>query len=109
VLDARSPVFGSSFAWGNLPCLGWPVPSTTEPAPVSAAGSRPILVVGTTRDPATPYEWSRTVAGTLERGRLLTYVGDGHTAYRRGNGCIDEAVDRYLLDGVLPAEGTRCG
>jgi pimeloyl-ACP methyl ester carboxylesterase len=108
-LDARSPVFGSFIAWGNLPCLGWPVPSTTEPAPASAAGARPILVVGTTRDPATPYEWSRTVAGTLERGRLLTYVGDGHTAYRRGNGCIDEAVDRYLLEGALPAEGTRCG
>ena len=41
-------------------------------------------------------------------GRLLTYVGDGHTAYRRGSGCIDRAVDRYLLEGALPAAGTRC-
>ena len=107
-LDARSPVFGAFIAWGNLPCLGWPVPSTTEPAPATETGPRPILVVGTTRDPATPYEWSRTVAGTLDSGRLLTYVGDGHTAYRRGNGCIDRAVDRYLLEGALPAKGTRC-
>jgi len=107
-LDARSPVFGAFIAWGNLPCLGWPVPATTEPGPATAEGSRPILVVGTTRDPATPYEWSRTVAGTLDSGRLLTYVGDGHTAYRRGNGCIDRAVDAYLLRGELPAEGTRC-
>ena len=107
-LDARSPVFGAFIAWGNLPCLGWPVPAATEPAPATAEGSRPILVVGTTRDPATPYEWARTVAGTLASGRLLTYVGDGHTAYRRGNGCIDRAVDTYLLRGQLPPEGTRC-
>jgi len=107
-LDARSPVFGAFIAWGNLPCLGWPVAATTEAAPATAEGSRPILVVGTTRDPATPYEWSKTVASTLDAGRLLTYVGDGHTAYRRGNDCVDRAVDAYLLHGELPAEGTRC-
>ena len=84
------------------------MPATTEAAPATAEGSRPILVVGTTRDPATPYEWSKTVAGTLDAGRLLTYVGDGHTAYRRGNDCVDRAVDAYLLHGELPAEGTRC-
>ena len=108
-LDSRSPVFGAFIAWGNLPCLGWPVPATTEPAPATAEGSRPILVVGTTRDPATPYEWAQTVAGTLDSGRLLTYEGDGHTAYRRGDDCIDRAVDAYLLRGELPPEGTRCG
>ena len=85
------------------------MPATTEPAPATAEGSRPILVVGTTRDPATPYEWAQTVAGTLDSGRLLTYEGDGHTAYRRGDDCIDRAVDAYLLRGELPPEGTRCG
>jgi hypothetical protein len=39
---------------------------------------------------------------------LLTYVGDGHTAYEQGSKCIDRAVDAYLIDGTLPAEGTRC-
>lgn len=106
--DQVSPVFGSFIAWGNLACVGWPFPGKDEPAPVTAAGAGPILVVGTTRDPATPYEWARTVARTLESGRLLTYVGDGHTAYRRGSPCIDRAVDRYLLEGKLPATGTRC-
>jgi hypothetical protein len=107
-LDARSPVFGSFIAWGNLPCLGWPVPAHGESGPVTATGARPILVVGTTRDPATPYEWAQKVARSLDSGRLLTYIGDGHTAYRRGSGCIDRAVDRYLLEGRLPAVGTRC-
>jgi pimeloyl-ACP methyl ester carboxylesterase len=107
-LDARSPVFGSFIGWGDLPCLGWPVPSHDDAGPATAPGSRPILVVGTTRDPATPYEWAKTVAGTLDSGRLLTYVGDGHTAYRRGSACVDRAVDRYLLEGRLPAAGTHC-
>lgn len=104
----KSPVFGAYVAWGSVACASWPVPAQGEPHVVRAAGSRPILVVGTTRDPATPYAWSVAVARSLEAGRLLTYVGDGHTAYNRGSGCIDEAVDRYLLSGRLPPEGTRC-
>jgi pimeloyl-ACP methyl ester carboxylesterase len=107
-LDAVSPVFGSFIGWGNLPCLDWPVPADPAVAPMLAAGAAPILVVGTTRDPATPYEWASDVAEELDSGRLLTYDGDGHTAYRRGSSCIDQAVDRYLLEGRLPPEGTRC-
>ena len=63
----------------------------------------------TTRDPATPYAWSEALADQLESGVLLTYVGDGHTAYSRGNRCIDSAVDGYLLRGVVPSDGKRCG
>lgn len=107
-LAASSPVFGAYIAWGGLPCATWPVPAQGSPHPVAAAGAAPILVVGTTRDPATPYAASVAVAGQLESGRLLTYVGDGHTAYRRGSACIDQTVDRYLLDGQLPPAGTRC-
>lgn len=103
-----SPVFGPFIAWSGLPCATWPVPPVGTPHPVVAAGARPILVVGTTRDPATPYRWSVSTARSLESGRLLTYVGDGHTAYRRGSACVDRAVDRYLLTGELPARGTRC-
>jgi pimeloyl-ACP methyl ester carboxylesterase len=103
-----SPVFGAFIAWGSLPCSTWPVPPQNEPHPVAAEGAQPILVVGTTRDPATPYEWATSFARQLESGRLLTFVGDGHTAYRRGSSCIDDAVDRYLLEGRLPAQGTRC-
>lgn len=106
--EAVSPVFGAYIAWGGLPCATWPVPAQGTPHAVRAEGARPILVVGTTRDPATPYAWARSTARALESGRLLTYVGDGHTAYRKGSGCVDRAVDRYLLEGRLPARGTRC-
>lgn len=105
---AVSPVFGPFIVWSNLPCATWPAPPEGAPGPVRAAGSAPILVVGTTRDPATPYESAVALAGQLQAGRLLTYVGDGHTAYRRGSACIDRAVDAYLLAGTVPAEGTRC-
>jgi pimeloyl-ACP methyl ester carboxylesterase len=106
--ESASPVFGAFIAWGGLPCASWPVPAQGAPHPVRAESAGPILLVGTTRDPATPYAWARSSARALESGRLLTMVGDGHTAYRKGSGCIDRAVDRYLLDGRLPARGTRC-
>lgn len=106
--EAASPVFGPFIAWGSLPCATWPVPAQGAPHAVRAEGARPILLVGTTRDPATPYAWARSTARALESGRLLTMVGDGHTAYRKGSACIDRAVDSYLLDGALPARGTRC-
>lgn len=107
-LAAVAPRFGAYVAWSSLPCGFWPVPPQGRPHPVRAAGAAPILVVGTTRDPATPYVFSKNLAAELESGRLLTYVGDGHTAYRHGSGCIDGAVDRYLTEGSLPEQGARC-
>jgi pimeloyl-ACP methyl ester carboxylesterase len=103
-----SPIFGPYIEWSNLPCSTWPVPPEGTPAPVTAAGARPILVVGTTNDPATPYESAKGLARELDSGRLLTYVGNGHTAYRLGSNCIDGAVDAYFLHGSLPRVGTRC-
>ena len=103
-----SPVFGSSLAWGDLACAYWPVRATGHPHTITAAGAEPILVVGTIRDPATPYAWAQALASQLSSATLLTYDGDGHTAYRRGSTCIDSAVDAYLLRGVSPASGLRC-
>ena len=103
-----APLFGAYIVWSALPCSSWPAPAQGEPTPVTAAGSQPILVVGTTRDPATPYEWAESLADELDAGHLLTYVGDGHTAYRRGSRCVDDVVDAYLLEGTTPAAGTRC-
>ncbi len=103
-----SPIFGDYIAWSSLPCHYWPVPPEMTPHAVHAAGAAPILVVGTTRDPATPYAWAVSLAKELDSGVLLTYVGDGHTAYRRGSACIDNAVDAYLLTGKPPTNGTRC-
>jgi pimeloyl-ACP methyl ester carboxylesterase len=107
-LEKSAPIFGAYLAWSSLPCGFWPVPATGQPHAVRAEGAAPILVVGTTRDPATPYAWAVSLAKQLASGRLLTYVGDGHTAYHHGNRCIDQAVDRFFLEGKPPADGTRC-
>ncbi len=59
-------------------------------------------------DPATPYVWATSLASQLRSGHLLTFEGDGHTAYGRGSSCIDDAVDGYLVNAKLPPDGTRC-
>jgi pimeloyl-ACP methyl ester carboxylesterase len=105
--EAASPLFGPYLGWSGLVCTQWPAPAT-NPAPVSAEGAAPILVVGTTGDLATPYEWAEALAGQLESGVLLTYEGNGHTAYRKGSDCIDDTVDAYLIDGTVPDDGLRC-
>ncbi len=65
-----------------------------------ATGAAPILVLGTIDDPATPYEWSEALASQLDSGRLLTWEGTVHTAYRQGSTCVDEKVEDYLLTGA---------
>lgn len=107
--EAASPIFGAFLGWGGLACADWPVsPASETLAPLSAAGADPILVVGTTGDPATPYEWAESLAAQLESGVLLTFEGTGHTAYLNGSDCIDEAVDAYLIEGTAPDDGLRC-
>ncbi|MGI5436872.1 alpha/beta hydrolase [Streptomyces shenzhenensis] len=103
-----SPVFGKGLAWASLNCAYWPVRATGEPHRIEAEGADPIVVVGTTRDPATPYPWAEALARQLSSARLLTYVGDGHTAYGRGSACIDSAINAFLLDGTPPDDGKRC-
>jgi pimeloyl-ACP methyl ester carboxylesterase len=70
--------------------------------------AEPILVVGTTFDPATPYRGSELLVEQLENARLLTMNGDGHTAYGGNSPCIDALVDAYLEDGALPPAGSEC-
>ncbi|HET7530841.1 MAG TPA: alpha/beta hydrolase [Mycobacteriales bacterium] len=104
-----SPHFGAAIAYGSLPCAFWRVPAVEQAHAVSAPGAPPIVVIGTTRDPATPYVWAKALARQLSSGVLVTYDGDGHTAYQRGNACISNAVNRYLTDRVVPRNGLRCG
>lgn len=104
----ESPTWGAFLAWSNLPYHYWTAPATLAPATVVAAGAAPILVVGTTYDPATPYAWSEALASQLDSATLLTREGDGHTGYRMGSSCVDQAVDAYLLEGTVPADGTVC-
>jgi pimeloyl-ACP methyl ester carboxylesterase len=104
----QAPIWGRMLAWGALPCAYWLDQPTDAPEAISAPGSGPILVVGTTRDPATPYEGAQALAQELSDGHLLTYDGDGHTAYREGSSCVDKTVDAYLLKGAVPPDGKSC-
>jgi hypothetical protein len=65
-------------------------------------------VIGTTSDPATPYQWAVSLADQLQSGVLITRVGEGHTGYNKGNTCVDDAVVAYLVDGVVPDADIRC-
>ncbi|GAA2319536.1 alpha/beta hydrolase [Streptomyces kunmingensis] len=107
---AASSLFGDYLAWGMLGCTGWAVDGAADHPDVGATGSAPILVVGNTGDPATPFEGARKMAGALGDGVgvELTYKGQGHGAYDSGNACVHSAVDGYLLDGTVPKEGTVC-
>jgi len=106
-----APTWGPFLAWGSLVCGQWPVKAAEGgggPHTVSAAGSGPIVVVGTTRDPATPYEWSVRLRKQLSNASLLTFDGDGHTAYARSNKCVDGAINDYYTDGKVPQDGKKC-
>ncbi|MEU0368863.1 alpha/beta hydrolase [Streptomyces sp. NPDC006283] len=103
-----SPQFGDLLVKLLMMCTHWPVPATQPSHPITAPGAAPMLVVGTTRDPATPYSWAKALARQLDSGHLLTYDGDGHTAYLRDSTCINTAVDQYLIHGRLPATGKVC-
>ncbi|MGI5493346.1 alpha/beta hydrolase [Microtetraspora malaysiensis] len=103
-----APHFGNFVMWGSLPCAYWPVAPKGTDKKLTAAGAPPIVVVGTSRDPATPYEWAEGLASQLSSGVLLGYDGDGHTAYGTGSTCVDKAVDDYLISLKPPKQGTMC-
>jgi len=102
-----APLFGAPIMWGSLPCAFWPVRPALQ-VPIRAAGAPPILVVGTLRDPATPYRWAQALAGDLSSGVLLGWNGDGHTAYGEGSACVDTIVNDYLIDLSVPHSGMVC-
>lgn len=104
----KAPDFGAAIEYGSLPCAFWKVPPVEQVHPVHAPGAPPILVIGTTRDPATPYVWAQALAKQLSSGVLLTHDGDGHTAYLDRDPCVDAAVKTYVEDLQPPKAGTTC-
>jgi pimeloyl-ACP methyl ester carboxylesterase len=102
----KYPMFGSTLALGLLSCQQWAVPRQPVPA-VRAAGAPPLLVIGTVNDPATPYASAQVLARTLASGRLLTWRGEGHTAYPK-TPCVTAAVNTYLISVKPPAAGASC-
>lgn len=107
-IRADSPRFGQAFLREFLPCAYWPVPPKPKGTFAGKPTVNPVLVVGTTNDPSTPYAWSERLTDAIPGAVLLTRDGDGHTAYLGGNSCVDAAVNTYLLDGTPPPAGTVC-
>lgn len=104
--QGQAPFFGYYLGpWYT--CADWPVPATPIP-PISGRGAGPILVVGATGDPATPYEWAQASAKALQSAVLVTYDGEGHGSYGGRSACVDKVVRAYLVRGSVPAAGVRC-
>ncbi len=106
--EKASPTFGAIFAAGLPTCGKWPVDGPRDRGPLRAKGSQPIMVIGTTRDPATPLEWAKALASQLDNAVLVVRDGDGHTGYNAGNACVDKAVESYLVSGQVPKSEVDC-
>ena len=105
-----APLNGASRAWSTAPCATWPTRQPELPARLTAAGSGPILVIGTRHDPATPVQWARSLADMLANAGYLEWKGDGHLAYdgERGGPCVARAVEELLLQGQPPPRVAYC-
>lgn len=112
-IDAAAPTLGKymtydDFAILDTACTHWPVPRVAPPTVYDAVGAAPILVIGTSNDPVTPYAWAQALASQLSSGVLISHTGEGHTAYNQGNACVDDAVDHYFTKGTVPAADPMC-
>lgn len=104
-----SPTFGRYWQYGGLSCHGWPYPVKQLPADYSAKGAPTMLVIGTTNDPATPYSQAKNFAeNVLADAFLLTFKGEGHTAYEADNRCVADVVDDFLIEGKLVGKAKTC-
>ncbi len=112
-IDAAAPILGKYFAFDDYAvlrtaCTNWPVAPVAMPTVYDAKGAAPILVIGTTNDPATPLAWAQSLAHQLSSGVLITHKGEGHTAYNQGNACVDSTVDDYFVKGTVPSVDPMC-
>lgn len=107
LIDA-APLFGRYFQNPQVSCSGWVEPRAVPTLDYSLELGNPILVLGTTGDPATPYQQAVALAELMSGATLITYQGDGHTVYAGISDCVDELVDAYLIDGEIPAGDSVC-
>jgi hypothetical protein len=106
--DAAHGYFGRIWTWVTSVCAEWPGADTGRfTGPWTSATSKPVLVIGNLYDPATPYHGALKVRSLLPNSALLTVHAWGHTSLGFSS-CADEALTRYLVDGVTPAPGTVC-
>ena len=108
-----APIFGPYVAYSGITCnmLNQKLNRTQQSTDTNTAQIKlasPILIIGTTADPATPYAWAKTLNHLITNSRLITLKGEGHTGYGRGSACTDDAVDTYLTTGKAPAKNLIC-
>jgi pimeloyl-ACP methyl ester carboxylesterase len=113
VLQQKAPTIGDYFGYDDTfvldaLCSNWPYPVADLPTEFDAAGAAPIIVIGTSNDPATPYANAVSLSTQLSSGVLISYEGEGHTIYAQGVPCVDNAVDAYFIDGTVPASDPMC-
>lgn len=109
-----SPVFGPYVAYSGITCnffnkaIGRTQINTDQYSAQIRNTATPVLIIGTTHDPATPYAWAKGLHRYILGSYLVTLKAEGHTGYGRGSACTDDAVDLYLLTGKTPAKNLVC-
>ena len=103
-----APIFGPYLNYAGLPCKYWKSKPQLPPMPLKNIKTTPILVIGVTNDPATPYKWAQDLTKVFTNAKLLTLNGDGHTGHNQGNNCVDSVVDSYFLTGKIAPEPLIC-
>jgi pimeloyl-ACP methyl ester carboxylesterase len=98
--EEQAPLFGPYLAYGGLACKYFSQPQEVIISPIKT--TNPIIVIGTTGDPATPYEWAQGLSKLLTNSVLVSLTGEGHTGQGQGNACIDDQVDDYYIYNLPP-------
>jgi len=102
----QAPVFGPYLSYSGIACKYFP--GIKQPIKIDQIKTSPIIVIGTLRDPATPYSWAVALNKLITNSLLITLDGDGHTGHGRGSACVDKTVDEYFITGKIPATDQKC-
>lgn len=94
-----APVFGPYLTYAGLTCKYWHHPASVKPT-MKTIKTSPVIIIGVTKDPATPYSWAQKLNAIFTGSTLITFNGEGHTGHNRGSSCVDNRVDSYLLGGA---------
>jgi len=103
---AQAPVFGPYLSHSGIVCKYFK--GIKPPIKINQIETAPIIVIGTLRDPATPYSWALALHKLITNSLLITFDGDGHTGHGRGSTCVDKTVDRYFITGKIPKMEQKC-
>lgn len=107
-LAKESAHFGGLMLLLSSACSYWHEAPQRTARPAKVSKAPPIVVVGTTGDPTTPYEWATALATQLPSAALVTRDGASHTSFGGQNVCTDRHVIRYVSKLLVPPVGAGC-